>query len=323
MHAMNSAENLLWVTDPWTTLAHPKDTTLRLAEEAANLGIPTWWSASDWIFRNGDDTWLAAPVQAGPLRTESAFLPDRLEAIPASSFRQIHDRLDPPVNGAYIETARRLDQARGAGEGLLNPFDLITGHSEKLPLPDLLHLAPKHVMVRLESDFAAAIEFVRDRREFVSKPMNLAQSIGVRRHATPDSDEEIHLLIERICSEFSGPVLLQEYLPGVNRGEIRLWFAMGTFVAALKKHPLPGDFRVLIDAGSKVEACFLSGEQLQNAEEIGASLRKNRIALAAVDLISDRISDFNITSPGLLVQLEEVHGRNFAGPIIRALWNGF
>src|SRR3954452_10960103 len=33
----------LWITDPWDTLDHSKDTTIRLAQEALALGIENHW----------------------------------------------------------------------------------------------------------------------------------------------------------------------------------------------------------------------------------------------------------------------------------------
>jgi hypothetical protein len=107
---------------------------------------------------------------------------------------------------------------------------------------------------------------------------------------------------------------------GINQGEVRMWFARGKLIAALKKFPAEGDFRVLIDQGSRIEAHYPTLHEQEIALEVGSSLRDQGIALAAIDFIDGKISDYNITSPGLLVQLEKVHGgRNFAAEIIKAI----
>jgi hypothetical protein len=113
------------------------------------------------------------------------------------------------------------------------------------------------------------------------------------------------------------------YCEKISNGEVRMWFAMGRFIGALKKFPVSGDFRVLIDEGSRIEAHHPDATEIKLTEEIGHALRKRRIALAAVDFISGKISDFNITSPGLLVQLEEVHGLNLAERVMLELLKGF
>ncbi len=323
MHTMTSGEILLWVTDPWPTLSHPKDTTLRLMEEAVNLGIPTCWTSSDLVFADPSGSWKAALMDRTWMRSASFDPVSLMRFWEPSSFRQVHDRIDPPVNGHYIDLARRLDAGAISGEGLLNPIEVITGQTEKLPLPELGHLAPRHLVVKPEDDLTSALDFIRQHPAFVSKPMNLAQSIGVRRHNRPPSEEECLKLIAEITDHSQKPVFLQEYLPGISEGEVRMWFAMGRFIGALKKFPVSGDFRVLIDEGSRIEGHHPDAKELSVAEEIGHALRKRRIALAAVDFISGKISDFNITSPGLLVQLEEVHGLNLAERVIRDLLKGF
>jgi glutathione synthase len=292
-------------------------------EEAVNLGIPTCWTSSDLVFAGPSGSWKASTIDRSGMRSAS-FDPESLMSLwEPSCFRQVHDRVDPPVNDQYIDLARRLDAGAIHGEGLLNPLEVITRQSEKLPLPELRHLAPRHWVVHPEGDLASALDFVGQHPNFVSKPMNLAQSIGVRRHQCPPSKEERVNLILEITDQFRKPVFLQEYLPGISQGEIRMWFAMGRFIGALKKFPASGDFRVLIDEGSKIEIHRPDSKELLIADEIGHALRKRRIALAAVDFISGKISDFNITSPGLLVQLEEVHGLNLAEQVIRELLKGF
>ena len=96
-----------------------------------------------------------------------------------------------------------------------------------------------------------------------------------------------------------------------------MWFAGEKFNSALKKYPKTGDFPVLIDEGSKVSAYTLSRDEEKIATDIGKTLKKQGILLAAIDLIGNKICDYNITSPGLLVQLEQVHGgKNFAKEIL-------
>jgi len=153
--------------------------------------------------------------------------------------------------------------------------------------------------------------------EIVSKPLHLAQSIGVKKHSTPKNHHEWHELLKSLTVNFTQEVLIEEYLPEINQGEVRMWFAGEKFIAALKKFPKNGDFRVLIDEGSKVAAHSLTTEEEAIAIKIGKSLKNQGIFLAAIDLIGNKICDYNITSPGLLVQLEQVHGgKNLAKEIL-------
>jgi glutathione synthase/RimK-type ligase-like ATP-grasp enzyme len=311
-----SSKNLLWITDPWRTLDREQDTTLRLAQEAVNLGIKTYWSASDQVLD-------AAPGLLKVFPFSKAEMEEPREAVflSPSKFNQIHYRLDPPVDEHYRQLLEEL-AARGAKPGqILNPPSLIAFQSEKLPPPDLHHLAPQAVVILAEADAISAYFRARKWPAWVSKPMNLAQSIGVKRRENPKKLEEFLTHLENDSDHYRHPVLVQEYLPGITKGEIRMWFARGKLIAALRKYPAEGDFRVLIDHGSRIEAHHPTLREQEIALEVGNSLRDQGIALAAIDFIDGKISDYNITSPGLLVQLEKVHGgSNFAAEVIRSLF---
>ena len=108
-------------------------------------------------------------------------------------------------------------------------------------------------------------------------------------------------------------------MAGIAEGEQRLWFVDGKLLAAVRKLPQTGDFRVNIDGGSRVVATRLTRREREVAAKIGRVLRREKIRLAAVDLIEGWITGFNFTSPGLIVAMERVLGENLARPIVRAV----
>jgi glutathione synthase len=310
---------MLWLTDPWNTLTHTQDTTLRLADEAQKLGIQTYWSATDLIFDSDPDLLKVVPVTTNFVTYSEADLLRNLMSVPSSKFHQIHYRVDPPVDDNYTSFIEKL-LAKGVNkEIILNPISIITQQSEKIPPPDLIHLAPKLQVVKTESEIGLAFQKFKDGEAFVTKPLNLAQSIGVKRWPLPKTEAEFFKILRDETEDGKTAILVEEFLPEISKGEVRMWFAFGKFIAALKKHPKKGDFRVLIDEGSKIESHSLTLEEEALALEVGASLKKSKVALAAIDFISGKICDFNFTSPGLLIQLEEVHQKNLALPIIEEL----
>jgi len=309
--------SILWITDPEDTLDRSQDTTLRLAAEALNRGVRSYWSGSDSV--------LDAPAGMLKVRPFDRFDDaECFEILPAAGFSQIHYRVDPPVDSQYRGLLDALIKHGADANRIHNPPGLITTQSEKLPPPGLLDLAPRHRVIASREDVEPAHFLVAGLEDWVSKPMNLAQSIGVKRWKTPASRKEFLQWMEAETEAFTRPVLVEEFLKGIEQGEVRMWFAMGEFVGALKKHPLQGDFRVLIDQGSRIESWLLDERESAAALRVGSALKQQRISLAAIDFIDGRISDYNITSPGLLVQLEKAHGGvNFAGRIIDLLLTGW
>ena len=311
------AKSLLWITDPWGTLDRAQDTTLRLGAEALNRGAGSYWSSPEHLLDAPHGALNVASFDT--LRDAPVF-----QTLPAHHFDQIHYRVDPPVDFQYRDFLDKMMAQGVSPNQVLNPIRLITTQSEKLPPPDLLDLAPQHQVIERREDATSGYSWVRNLSSWVSKPMNLAQSQGVKQWEKPGSESEFNSILIQETENFTRPLLIEEFLPGIRNGEVRLWFAMGECIGALKKYPLGGDFRVLIDQGSRVEAHPLSPEESVIAHRVGRSLKHQKIALAAIDFIDGLISDYNITSPGLLVQLERVHGNvNFAGKIVDLLLKGF
>ncbi len=299
---------ILWITDPWDTLSYNNDTTLRLMDEAHKMGIRTYWTSSDLILKTQSNTRLN--VQMWPRTSTKS-----IEMEP-SEFHHLHYRVDPPVDFNYISLIDQIIERGATPAQILNPPVLIKTQSEKVPPIELKAFAPLLHPALHREDVMITQTLFKDFDHIVTKPMNTAQSIGVKKWKTPSSDAAWIALLETETQGFTSPVVVEEYLPMIDQGETRIWFAYGEFIAALKKFPAQGDFRVLIDSGSKVVAHTLTDEETIAARAVGSVLKKQGAALAAIDFIGGKISDYNITSPGLLTQLEQVHGgKNFAREI--------
>lgn len=303
---------LVWVTDPWHSLDHSADTTLRLFRECLQLNIPTRWSSSDFIL----NTQCLTSVNVCAWDGKSG-MPSEPFEVQTSKIHRLLYRPDPPVDLSYLSLLSQLEERLGSSR-ILNPPSVLK-QSEKLLPPSLSHLAPLGWVVSDTQSSEKCWNESSTLREFVLKPMNSAQSKGVEILKSPSNQQEWGSLMFEKTKQWTEPVMIQEFLPQIHEGEIRLWFVFGRFLAALKKFPISGDFRVQIDQGSRIEPFHPTSELLPLISQIGLALSNQGVALAAIDLIGSKISDYNITSPGLLVQLEQVHQKNFSRIIIEEI----
>ena len=311
------AVRMLWITDPWDTLTHDQDTTLRLIQEAIALGIPTFWSSSDLVLKTSSKAPLNVFPRLAPLGSLNppAFSGGSVE-LEVGKFHLLHYRVDPPVDLNYISLVDAILE-RDPKAKIMSPPDILKHQSEKLPPKALAQYTPRLNAVFRAEDVAPTYELFRNDSVMVTKPLNEAQSKGVKKSTVPASLAEFSEWVRIETADFKNPIVVQEYLPQVDDGEVRMWFSCGELVAALKKFPKAGDFRVLIDEGSKVAAYELSPSEMIVARAVGEVLNQQGVMMAAVDLIGGKISDYNITSPGLLRQLEKVHGgKNFAKVVL-------
>ena len=316
---MNSTQpSWLWITDPWNTLDHNNDTTLRLIKEALKDGIKQCWCDVKTIRLETDQVRLdfhevlegtvLGPVQSGAPR----------------EFQQIHYRTDPPVDLAYLHPLELLAlDTRSAPESstpteFVNPLPILFMSNEKTEAATLKGLYPP-CWVGSQKD--ALIRFGKSQGRVVLKPLHQAQSLGVELldWRNPQSSQEAETLLKAASHSYTVPVLLQKYLEGIQQGEIRLWFLDGDLIGFVKKLPIKGDFRVNIDQGSVLIPCELNENEKSQVGKLATHLKKWKIRLAAVDLIDGYVTDFNFTSPGLITQMEKVLNDNLSRKIVDRL----
>lgn len=312
----------LWVTDPWETLDHPRDTTLRLVEDSLRMGVGAWWCEPAGLrLEAGRGLATARAVRAAPPgRGAAGWELGAPEDVPLRAFDQVHYRVDPPVDRRYLEHLHLLAAAccgPGAPE-LVNPWPALFGLGDKLGPPSLARALPPSVV---SSSWERLAAFGRSEGRTVLKPLGGAQSRGVRlldwtSAAGVDAAREA---VRAASDELARPVLLQRYLPEVRAGEKRLWFVDGRLLAYARKRPLPGSFLVNMDEGSVCEPCGLGSAEAALADAVGGALAAEGVRLAAIDLIGSHVTDWNLTSPGLVPLLEAVLERNLARPIVQAL----
>jgi glutathione synthase len=312
--------------DPWETLDHPNDTTLRLAQEAMKLGIDnSICEVTSIRFEHGQVLLDARKIKAiAPDRSKAGFKLSAPKTLPPAAFTQLHFRTDPPVDLSYIHPVQLLllglERILGPSgpQRLLNPAAVLLMGNEKLETSLIPELMPPTVA---SSQWDVLASFGKTQKKTVLKPLHQAQSKGVEllEWNSPAKVRKARRALEKATENFTRPVVLQKFLKGIKNGETRLWFLDGDLLASARKLPLKNDFRVNIDRGSRLVPHPLNAYERDAAKKIGAHLKQRKIRLAAVDLIDGYVTDFNFTSPGLIVQMEKILEQNLAKAILEKL----
>jgi glutathione synthase len=322
---MKSEVSFLWVTDPWSSLDHPYDTTLRLMQEAWIYGCTNFWCDSRSI-RLQDGQIICGVRKLTAVNSErgkNGFTFEKKSDVCLNIFDYIHYRVDPPIDVTYLQPLQLL--VLGINQLYQN------GKTEKLELvnsANCLVMSDKVESLLIDSSLPetlvscqakAILNFIHLHDNVIVKPMNCCQSKGVRLVSTYHlSQDQIRSIIRQATINHTRPVVVQKLIEQVSAGEIRLWFSDGRLIGWAKKLPVHHPFIINIDSGDPVVATDLTEEQLKLSEVIGASLMQRKIRLAAVDIIGDHIIDYNFVSPGLLVQIEKVMEKNIARVVIES-----
>lgn len=321
LKASMSKKIILWITDPWETLDHENDTTLRLAQEYDLKGVKNFWCDVRTLRWANKQAWLDSyemTFDGFKLSKDNIHLKNHKLCKP-SEFKYLMYRVDPPVDLSYIQPLQMLWLSLKLNKSkskLINPAASLIMANEKLEGSLVGNLMPDSLVTSL---WERMVEFGVQHKLTVLKPLNMAQSRGVELLKWNSKQEIIRskALIKKATNSFRNPILLQEFLKEISKGETRLWFVDGVCIATVKKFPLKNDFRVDIDKGSVIKPHQLSNIEKKIAKCIGKKLKELNVRLAAIDLISDKVTDYNVISPGLIPQMERVLNKNLAKEIIK------
>ncbi len=315
-------KTLLWITDPWNTLDHTKDTTLRLIQESIKLKNDNYWCDVRSIRFDQNEVVCDAEkiIRVEEPRGSENISKSAIERFSLKQATHVFYRTDPPVDLAFILPLQLLALAAQTAPKVkfINPLASLMGLNEKLECLSLPGVTAKSFV---SSDPARLISTFHAWGKAVLKPLYQAQSKGVRvleTEAVRNGQEEFYLF-ETATEKGKLPVLLQEYIAEIRNGEKRLWFVNGRLIAAVAKIPAQGQSVIDMDHGGRVEKTTLNAAEKRAADQIGKHLKKKKIHWAAVDLIAGKATDFNFTSPGLIAQMEKITGKNLARELLKGI----
>jgi glutathione synthase len=104
----------------------------------------------------------------------------------------------------------------------------------------------------------------------------------------------------------------------VLKGEHRSLYFRGEHLGTIIKIPPQGDFLTNIAQGATYEESELSPKLQKLCHDISKDLEKDGIDFTAFDVLGDKITEMNITCPGLIVEVSYACKKNIATLLARA-----
>jgi glutathione synthase len=299
--------------DPIGPIDINADSTFRLAEEAQARGYSLFYYTPEKlaydegrIVARGHD--LSVQRVAGD---HASLGPER--EVDLAQFDVVWLRQDPPFDMFYITTTHLLDRLAATTLVVNNPF-WVRNYPEKLLVLDFPTLTPPTAIARdLET-----IRNFRDRHgDVIVKPLYGNGGAGVFR-LKPD-DSNLSSLYELFTGFSREPLIVQKFLPAVVNGDKRVILVDGEAVGAINRVPAVGETRSNMHVGGRPEKIDLSDRDLEICAGIGPLLREKGQVFVGIDVIGDRLTEINVTSPTGIQELERFDKINVAGKIWDAI----
>ncbi|MFG5383650.1 glutathione synthase [Yoonia sp. R2-816] len=295
--------------DPIGPIDIDADSTFRIAEEAQARGHRLFYYTPDKLaYDRGQVVARGWPLTVQRIKGDHFRLGDA-QVVDLADMDVVWLRQDPPFDMGYITTTHILDMVHPETLVVNDPF-WVRNYPEKLLVLQFPDLTPPTMIAR---DLATLRAFREAHGDVILKPLYGNGGAGVFKLAHADSNlASLHELFTGINRE---PLIMQQFLPAVSKGDKRIILVDGEPVGAINRVPAAGETRSNMHVGGRPEKVQLSDRDREICARIGPLLREKGQIFVGIDVIGDWLTEINVTSPTGIQELERFDGVNIAEKI--------
>jgi glutathione synthase len=304
---------LVFVMDRLDRVSHDKDTTFAFIEAAQGAGHLSYhclirdlyiqdgeaWALAHPVEILSDPPWIRLSTEGGPARV-------RLADVDAVFMRK-----DPPFDRAYLYATLVLERARGQTLLINDPRGLRDAN-EKLYALNFPEWTPR-TLVTAHRDMIH--EFCRQNGGVaIIKPLDGAGGMGVIQIRT--GDKSARAIVDMLTHEGQRLAIVQEFLPAVTEGDKRILLLDGEPLGAILRVPRADDLRSNIHVGGSVVPADLTDREHEMVRAIAPRLRADGLVFVGLDVIGERLTEVNVTSPTGIQELGRFRGASASDEVI-------
>ena len=284
------------------------DTTILLAAEAQKRGYKIFYFEPENLsFLNGKVLALCKHIKI--LNTKKKFY-SLLKTINFNleKSKVILIRNDPPFDNRYLYTTFLLNHISKKVKIINNP-SAVRNVSEKLFSINFMSYMPPTLISENLNEIRS---FFKKHKAVVAKPINGFSGNNVILFKSFNVGKIKKLL------KSHNHLFFQKFLPGVSKGDKRVFIIRGKIVGVLSRVPKKGSILSNMSKGAHAKLTKLTKKEIIASKDIGKLLVKNNIHFAGIDFVQEKlIGDINVTSPTGMAAYKELSGINLA----KSFWN--
>lgn len=303
------------VMDPIQTVKTYKDTSFRIALEAQARGYELLYlELADMFIEQGTAMARVQPLQVTD-REQDFYQLGKAEIVAMGELDVIFMRKDPPFDIEFVYATHMLDLAARDGALVVNRPQSLRDCSEKLFTAWFPELIPATLVSRSAEQIRA---FHSKHKDIILKPLDGMGGASIFR--VDESGSNLGVIIETLTALGNRFAMAQEYLPAIKDGDKRILIINGEPVPySLARVPSAGETRGNLAAGGTGRPQPLSDSDFALAHAVGPVLKEKGLYLVGLDVIGDRITEINVTSPTCMREIENAYGLNIAGQLFDAV----
>lgn len=304
------------VMDPIESITPDTDSTLAMLLEAQHRGYIIYYlTMNDLFVADGQAYGTARTLRVADDHQAWFDYTSDTQTIKLADLDVILMRKDPPFDMEYIHATYILELAELAGTLVVNRCQALRNVNEKMAINRFAHLCGPLLISRQEAAFR---DFLEQHQDIVVKPLDGMG--GAKIFRVTAGNDNTSVILEVLTENGTQYALAQAYIPEVKNGDKRILLVDGEPVGyALARLPNQGELRGNLAAGGRGVAQAMTDNDWAIAREIGPFVREQGLMFVGLDVIGDRLTEINVTSPTCIRELDAQLDINISAQLFDAI----
>ncbi|MEL7592597.1 glutathione synthase [Aeromonas veronii] len=303
------------VMDPISAINIKKDSSFAMLEEAQKRGYELFYlEMKDLYMEAGRAFGTMRPLTVKYDYADWYTLGEVVDQ-PLSNLDVILMRKDPPFDTEFIYATYMLERAEDEGCLIVNKPQSLRDANEKLYTAWFAEHTPTTLVTRRADKLRT---FHAQHKDVILKPLDGMGGASIFR--MKEDDANVGVIIETLTAHGSQYCMAQTYLPAIKDGDKRVLVVDGEPVPyCLARIPAQGETRGNLAAGGRGEARPLSEADWAIARAVGPTLKEKGLIFVGLDIIGDRLTEINVTSPTCIREIEAAFDVHITGMLMDAI----
>lgn len=303
------------VMDPISQVNVKKDSSMAMMFEAQKRGYEIYYMEMKDLYLDRGQCRASAniiKVFDDPLHWYEL---EEANDIAVSKLDAVLMRKDPPFDTEFIYATYMLERAEVEGTLIVNRPQSLRDCNEKLFTAWFADLTPRTLVTRSNKLIR---DFHKEEKDIIIKPLDGMGGSSIFRIGP--NDPNVGVILETLTDHGNQYAMVQEYMPEIVDGDKRILIVNGEPMPyCLARIPAQGETRGNLAAGGRGEARPLTPTDKLIAETIGPELKKRGLYFVGLDVIGDKVTEINVTSPTCIREIEAAYPINISGKLMDAI----
>ncbi|MDN4501491.1 glutathione synthase [Alteromonadaceae bacterium BrNp21-10] len=224
-------------------------------------------------------------------------------------------RKDPPVDNEFIYATQIFELAEQAGTLIVNKAQSLRDCNEKLFAAWFPELTPPTLVTRSDELIR---EFHQQHGDIICKPLDGMGGSSIFR--VKEDGNNLGVIIETLTERGQTFAMFQRFVPEIKDGDKRILVVDGEVIPyGLARLAAKGENRGNLAAGGTGRPQPLSASDIAIAEKIAPLLVEKGLIFVGLDVIGDRLTEINVTSPTCVREIEAAYPISITGKLFDAI----